>query len=181
MTGPRVIAWRSSDWFHLVVVAVLVAVLAGVTTLMNVVFTVTRVEGESMLPALQPDDHLLFTRGYGTPHAGDIICFLAEENDGSTVRVIKRVIGVPGDTVEIIGDVAFVNGVSSDVAPGVRIGNVSGRLRPVAVPEGHIYVLGDNRPTSLDSRATGVVPLASVIGKGVAVILPLRRFRVIDE
>lgn len=165
---------------HLVFVAVLVAVLASLITLLYVVFSVIRVEGESMLPALEPGDRMLITRGYGVPRAGDIVCFTADEGDHSA-RVVKRVIGVPGDTIQIVGDTAYVNGVISNVAPGAVVSDDIHRLGPRIVPEGSVYVLGDNRPISLDSRMTGPVPIESILGKGVAVILPLHHFHMIDE
>lgn len=180
MESPRFIAWRSSDWLQLVFVAVLVAVLASLITLLYVVFSVIRVEGESMAPALEPGDRVLITRGYGVPRAGDIVCFVAEEG-GHSSRVVKRVIGVPGDTIQTVGDNAYVNGVISNVAPGAVVSDDIHRLGPLVVPEGSVYVLGDNRPISLDSRFTGPVPLSAVLGRGVAVILPLHHFRMIDE
>lgn len=161
-------------------VAVLVFVLAAVLTLFGAVFTVVSVDGGSMNPALEHGDRLFLTRGYESPQRGDVIAFRFLESDGRSVALIKRVVALPGDTVEIIGDSAWVNGEMSADAPTARVGTTGVRFSPVVVPEGSVYVLGDNRPVSLDSRFIGPVPQGDVIGKAVAVILPVTRMRGID-
>ena len=88
---------------------------------------------------------------------------------------MKRVIGLPGDTVEIRGDVAYVNGVPEPhrgqmVDPGHAVTTPA-----VTVPPGEIYVMGDNRPLSEDSRYIGTVPLSGVKGTVVAIFAPIQR------
>jgi len=177
---PRLIKWRSADRRYLPILAILVFALAATITLLYVVFEFSHVEGDSMLPALQHNDRLLVTRGYDAPQRGDIVAFDATDQDGQRVSLIKRVIGIPGDSIEMVGDSAYVNGEPSSVAPGALIGTDSRTLGPLTVPEGTVFVLGDNRPISLDSRFIGAIPLSSITGRAHSIVLPLSRFGRID-
>lgn len=180
MQRPSFIPWRPGDRLYLPLLAVLVFVLAATITLLYVVFSVSRVDGDSMAPVLEHNDRLLLTRGYDQPRRGDVVAFTATTRDGQEESLIKRIIAVEGDEVEIVGDVAYVNGESSSVAPWAIVGNDSYHLKPATVPEGTVYVLGDNRPVSLDSRFIGVVPLKSIKGRGYAIVWPISRLSRID-
>jgi signal peptidase I len=179
MQPPRFIPWRDSDRSYLTL-AVLLAVLLGMLIgTLYIVFTVVRVDGDSMAPVLLDEDRALVTKRYSNPRRGDIIS-LAMLDSGTSQGALKRVIGLPGDTVEVVGDVAYVNGQPSESAPDAVIGPDATLFEAIEVPEGAVYVLGDNRPVSLDSRFVGVIPLAQVQGKVVAIISPVTRFHVID-
>lgn len=180
MSGVRLITWRDEDARYLPLLVALVAVFAALVALLYIVFTVVRVDGDSMAPTLLTDERVLMTRGYDHPRAGDIVAFSIEDPYSAKDELIKRVVGVPGDTLTIEGDLVWVNGTLSAVAPQARIGTGYGSRYDVDVPEGTVYVMGDNRPFALDSRDFGPVPLERVEGKGVAVLLPLTRFRIID-
>lgn len=165
---------------RLVVPAVLLAcVLALVVNVFYRVNTVVTVAGSSMEPALQDRDKLLVTRGYTRPRRGDIV---VTKNGAGAIGVVKRVIALPGDSVEIVGEIAYVNGVREDFAPRVinGPGDVSLQAGPVTIPPGHVFLLGDNRPMSDDSRHFGPVPLDEVQGKVVAIWAPVYRFHVFD-
>jgi signal peptidase I len=121
--------------------------------------------------------HVPYTKGrilrFSTPKRGDIIVFVFPEDPDKDF--IKRVIGVPGDTVEIRQKTVFVNGRPID-EPYVRFAdgrNPDGYLRsrdnmaPVRVPEGKLFMLGDNRDRSYDSRFWGFVDMDAVIGKAL--------------
>lgn len=181
MSTPRFILWRRTDKGFLLLVAVLVFVLAGSVTLLYGVNTVRKIDGPSMEPTLIQGDRILVTRGYRAPAVGDVVSLITVDREGQEVDLIKRVIALPGDTVEIVGDSAYVNGVLSAAAPRAQIGTQSYRLGPMTVPEGAVYVLGDNRPVSLDSRMLGFVPITSVRGKATAIIFPPARMGTIDE
>lgn len=181
MGAANFILWRPSDGRHFLSLMALVAILAALVTLLYVVFTVIRVDGDSMLPALEHNDRILVTRGYSNPQAGDIVAFFAVDYDGTRIRVVKRVVAVPGDSVEIVGDSAYVNGELSLVAPTATVSPDGQRTGSITVPEGTVFVLGDNRPDSLDSRIFGPIPLTSVIGRAKAIILPPSRVRRLTE
>lgn len=135
-----------------------------------------RVSGPSMLPTLHGGDMVLLTKSYPQPRRGDII-FTEVSERGRPVEVVKRVIGLPGDTVEIRADVAFVNGVEEPQL-GQYVDPAGGdSVAAYAIPEGSLYVMGDNRPDSEDSRYIGPVPLSGVMGRVVAVYAPVYRMR----
>ena len=121
--------------------------------------------------------HVPYTNGrilrFSTPKRGDIIVFVFPEDPKKDF--IKRVIGVPGDTVEIRQKTVFVNGKPID-EPYARFAdgkNMDGILRardnlpPVRVPEGKLFMMGDNRDRSYDSRFWGFVDMDAVIGKAL--------------
>jgi signal peptidase I len=106
---------------------------------------------------------------FGEPQRGDVVVFTPPE-PGQDKPYIKRVIGLPGDTVEIHDDGVYVNGTRIE-EPYLEGGTTTCRTGSeefcgsVTVPEGSIYVLGDNRNNSEDSRYFGPVPQNRVIGK----------------
>ena len=152
----------------------------------------------SMEPTLMPGDRVIVAKVpyyFGDPQRGDIIVFEepdpADEPDRSVVGeithwlgqglgfsppdhpdYIKRVIGEPGDTVWARGGNVYVNGVKIS-EPYLPDHIRTARFPKTKVPEGKLFVMGDNRPNSLDSRfGLGFVPIDRVIGKAVVVIWP---------
>ncbi|MHB1135250.1 MAG: signal peptidase I [Coriobacteriia bacterium] len=178
MAEHRFILWRDSDRRYAIIAGVLAVTLGIVVSLLYVLFTTVRITGPSMEPALYDQDRVLITKGYDAPARGDIVSATVPDEHGRPVRVIKRVVALAGDTVEVFGDRAYVNG---ERVPGGSNGEDKGAWIPAfIVPEGSVFVLGDNRPLSYDSRLVGPVPLENVRGSAVAVILPLHRFSIID-
>jgi signal peptidase I len=121
--------------------------------------------------------HVPYTKGrilqFSTPKRGDIIVFVFPEDPGKDF--IKRVIGVPGDTVEIRRKTVLVNGKPLD-EPYTRFADgtdaelmvrTRDTLPPVRVPAGKLFVMGDNRDRSYDSRFWGFVDMDAVIGKAL--------------
>jgi signal peptidase I len=144
--------------------AVAIAVLTGGSS--DGIVTVT-VASASMLPTLKPGDTVAVdTNAYDSalPSRGDIIAFrLADFPDNVS---LKRVIGLPGDSVEEVEGVVSVNGQVLD-EPYADLDHMSGSW---TVEEGYVFVLGDSRANSNDSRYTGErgmgqVPIADIIGK----------------
>lgn len=177
MTRPSLIAWRSTDMRFLPLLAVLATMLAVLIVVLYVVFTVVRVEGYSMAPALHPDDRVLSTRGHDAPAVGDVVLLHVPGVPGS---MIKRVVAVSGDEIEVLGDVIYVNGELSDVAPTAYIDtDARGRMK-LTVPADAVFVLGDNRPEALDSRHFGPVPMDAIEGNVIGIILPLTRAGALD-
>lgn len=105
-----------------------------------------RVAGESMAPTYRPSDLLLTTpvgRAGARPRRGDVVVLRR-----ARVRMIKRVVGVPGDVVELEAGRLFVNGTSADGRVRIR----GARTEIWRVPAGHVFVAGDNPAVSDDSR-----------------------------
>ena len=131
-------------------------------------FRVANVVGSSMEPTLQNDDRIIITNATTAYEFGDIVVIYRQDD----VSIIKRVIGVEGDVVDIdfdTGDV-FVNGevLSEDyILEPTHRSFTDGPEFPLTVPEGTVFVLGDNRNNSLDSRSgeIGLVDTNSIVGK----------------
>lgn len=173
------IVWRESDRRVLVVAAALAIVLGVVVSALWIVFGTARVNGMSMKPALLDQDLVLITRGYDEPARGDIVSATVPDEHGRPVGILKRVVGLPGDTVDVHGDSVAVNGVP--VPPPTGEARTYGpRFPQVVVPDGHVYLLGDNRFRSYDSRILGPVPQTAVRGRVAAIVLPFSRFSIID-
>jgi signal peptidase I len=130
-----------------------------------------RVEQESMQPTLQPDQHLLIdklTPRFDSYSRGDIIVFHPPDSGPDSTPFIKRVIGVGGDHVEIRDGAVWVNGARLKEDYVAKDGDTEA-LDPEEdawdVPEGMLFVLGDHRSHSVDSRSFGLVPVESVVGR----------------
>jgi len=122
------------------------------------------VHGQSMEPSLEEDQRLivdLVTYHLREPQRGEIIVLDLPERE-SGPPLIKRVIGLPGDTVEIKGGAVYVNGKS--LQEPYLDQNTAGAMPSQLVPEAHVFVLGDNRGCSNDSRYFGMVPFEDIVG-----------------
>ena len=139
------------------------------------------VQNISMMPTLAEHDRMIVRNLLYTPDRGDIIVFSRHDfEDGAAL--VKRVIGLEGDVIDIdtISGLVYVNGIAlyepyvNDLTR--RLGSVH---FPFTVPAGHVFVLGDNRNNSLDSRDIdiGAIDEREIIGQVVAVVLPLNRAR----
>lgn len=134
---------------------------------------VFRVEGESMLPTLAHGDRLLVNKlvyRFREPTPGEVVVIADPANPHR--HLVKRVIAVAGDEVAVEGDAVWVNGRLLD-EPYVHPGSPGTyRAGPLTVPEGYVWVMGDNRGASLDSRLLGPIPVARVEGRAVALLWP---------
>jgi signal peptidase I len=158
----------------------LVAVLAALGVRSYVV-QVFLVPSGSMLPTLQIGDRLVVDKLFGLAHSiheGDIIVFHRAPGDTDTQFpiLVKRVIGLPGQTISSKGDTVFING-RAIAEPWLRAMNTTATC-PQAdfdIPTTHIapgqyFVMGDCRGNSSDSRAWGTVPVGNVIGRVFLVV-----------
>jgi signal peptidase I len=170
--SPPGVGRRILRFFREILETVLPAIL--IALLINIfVGQATRVEGQSMEPSLHTDQRLVVekvTYRFHGPERFDVVVLrLPEQSDE---LLIKRVIGLPGETVEIKGSHVYINGTMLD-EPFLTEAMRQGRQITVTVPPLHIYVLGDNRNHSNDSRSFGPIPLDNVIGRAWVSYWPL--------
>jgi signal peptidase I len=144
--------------------------------LIDTVIARVRVENYSMLPTLQPGEFLLvnkFAYRFGEPKQGDIIVFHFPQDPQEDY--IKRLIGLPGDTIRVENGMVSVNGQSL-VEPYISAPpSYSGEW---SVPENAYFVLGDNRNQSSDSHSWGFVPVENVVGKALLIYWPLGEMKI---
>lgn len=168
------------EWVQAIVVAFVVAMF-----LRSFVFTMVEVDGSSMEPTLHHQQRLLVTRFDKTYEQGDIIIFRPVSEPERPY--IKRVIATEGQTVSFDFDTGnvYVDGEAlseayiADSIDSMHFGSFNPYTKPEAVvPEGHIFVMGDNRNNSSDSRLddVGMVNVDSVIGKAVLRWWPVTEF-----
>ncbi|MHB0877430.1 MAG: signal peptidase I [Anaerolineae bacterium] len=134
----------------------------------------TRVDGHSMEPTLHDGQYLMVNKlayRFGEPHRGDIIVFRSPQ-DGDKA-LIKRVIAVPGDEVQIADGAVFINGAAISEPYLSPEATMVGSWGPLTLGEGEYLALGDNRNNSNDSRSFGPVTDSMIIGKAWFSIWPL--------
>ncbi len=155
----------------------LIVLLAAVILFFQILFDVSVVRGDSMEPTLRDGDRLLLTKSYREPAGRDIVVLEVIGESGEPEDLVKRVVALAGETVEVRKGIALINGVV-EPADSVQTSDDDGTYSdPAVVPEGHVYVLGDNRPVSLDSRYLGPIRLQAVRGRVVYIFSPLTRAR----
>jgi signal peptidase I len=138
------------------------------------------VQGVSMQPTLQSDEYVIVNKmayTWSTPQRGDVIVFHYPKDQSEDF--IKRVIGLPGDIIQLDKTHVIVNGVQLN-EPYISI-----PANPVpsswTVPAGQYFVLGDNRPASDDSRYWGYVPKDLIVGKSVVVYWPFSGWQMLNN
>ena len=151
-------------------------VLTVVAVLLLATFLVrhTLVQGKSMENTLLNGQHLLISDVNYEPKRGDVIVFVPLNQEDRSTPFIKRVIAVAGQTVEIRSGVVIVDGVSRD-EDYLTLSKGRSYYPETDVPEGYVFVLGDNRTNSHDSREddVGMVDVRSILGKVVCRVWPI--------
>ena len=141
------------------------------------------VDGASMEPTLH-DHEKIFVNKLGSVKRGDIIVI-----KGPGENYVKRAIGFPGDSVEVKNDQLFINGKQikepylSENLKQARLlgGKLTGDFGPLRVPAGSLFVMGDNRLKSMDSRnGLGLIKESAVIGKSEFVFFPFSDIRTVE-
>lgn len=137
-----------------------------------------QVEQYSMEPTLLPHDRVLvskFIYRFREPHRGDVVVLRYPRNPAR--NYIKRVVGLSGEKIRIKDGKVFVNG---QPMPETYInGHAMGDYGPFSVPADHVFVLGDNRNNSEDSRAFGPVKRELVVGQAIIVYWPFQRAKLL--
>ena len=177
---PEVQPEHQEDWKRFGLDILETIVLAVVLYLgINALSARVRVDGFSMIPTLQNGEYILVNRlAYktGQPARGDIIVFSLPADNGQDL--IKRVIGLPGETVHVSDGSVTINGVK---LKETYIAQDPLYFGDWIVPEGNLFVLGDNRNDSRDSHQWGLLPLENVIGKSVLIYWPQSEWQIINH
>lgn len=134
-----------------------------------------RIPTPSMVPTINPGDRVIGLRmsyWFSTPQRGDIVIFHYPDNEEELY--VKRVIGLPGDTVEIKNGLVYINGSTTPLDEPYLSEEPVNSYGPYNVPEGHYFVMGDNRNRSWDSRfwQNTYVEQEKIIGKAVFRLFP---------
>ncbi len=173
------------EWLRTIVFALLFAII------IMFFFTPTIVKEHSMEPNFSENDYVILSKKayefFGDPKRGDVIVFkshipLENGEKNHNKLLIKRVIGVPGDTIDINNGKVFVNGTELKedyISVDYTLGNVVDKK----VGKNQYFCLGDNRPVSLDSRSgtVGMVSRDSIVGKAVFRLLPVKKMGLIKN
>ena len=173
------------EWVYTLAIAIVIAML-----IKGFIFDIVRVDGSSMFPTLVDNDRLIVTKLGYTPKQGDIIILdseyknreeyfdrLAESKDKEEKYYVKRIIAMPGQTIDLVDgkvyvdgemlDEPYYDGLTTSIDPTVEY--------PITVDDNCVFVMGDNRTRSKDSRSSelGQVPFNAILGKSQVRIWPL--------
>lgn len=132
----------------------------------------------SMEPTLLPGDRVLVSKlsyRFGSPAPGNIVVFVAPKlEEPVEADFIKRIVGVPGTKVQEVDGEMIINGKRKN-EPYVRPDNPMADYGPITVPPGKVFVMGDNRANSKDSRYFGPINKSSLVGKAFFIYWPPSR------
>lgn len=178
----------SFDWVESLIIAIVV-----VGVVFTFIFRIVTVSGTSMFPNLQDGDRIVVSSWFYTPEQGDVV--VLKKTQGLNEPIVKRVIATEGQTVyidypngdvyvdgerlnetEYLGDMKTYMPHTADTLIDMPAGGLT-------VPEGYIFVLGDNREVSLDSRyeKVGMVDVRYVLGKAQLTLFPFNRFGAVES
>ena len=160
------------SWIQIIAAAVIIALVLN-----NFIIANSRVPSGSMENTIMTKSRVIGSRlSYLTddPERGDIVIF--HYPDDESVYYVKRVIGLPGETVEIVDGKVYINGSDTPLEEPYLPEPMEGSYGPYTVPEGSYFMLGDNRNNSTDGRSPelGVVDERCVLGRALFVLLPFQ-------
>jgi len=164
------------DWTKAIVIAILLTLF-----IRQFVFVIVTVDGPSMQPNLQTDERLIVTRYdfyLSAPKRGEIIiCRFPDPRFPD--RYVKRVIGLPGDTIEVKSGVTYING--QPLAEPYIHEPANQDFSKFLVPADTYFVMGDNRNDSSDSRVVGPIPKNDLIGRARYIVYPFDNFGKLED
>lgn len=166
MRGSR--SFRNVSFLLYIAMVVLIAL-----TIRSFIAEPIRVDGDSMIPTLVHNEDMLVEKmsyWFEVPQRGDIAIVFYP---GYTESCVKRIIGLPGETVAVKDGKIYIDGKELNESAYWN-GEIIGDMDPVTVAARHVFVVGDNRNGSKDSRnpSVGSIPYAKVVGRVVAVVYP---------
>jgi signal peptidase I len=192
---PQAVAPASQEWRRFLREVIETVGLAIILFFaINLVSARVRVEGFSMMPTLNDGEYVLISRvayTFGDYQRGDIIVFRPPMYpdapllqrlfgfpafDDKYEDYVKRIIGLPGETVKIVGGMVYINDVPLKEPYIAAAADYSNSW---TVPPGQLFVLGDNRNNSADSHAWGFLPKENILGKALVIYWPFSDFMVI--
>jgi signal peptidase I len=138
-----------------------------------------RIPSESMVPTLEVGDRVLankFIYRFSEPERGDIVVF-ESVGEGDDQKLIKRVVALPGDEIEVRNGTLLVNGEEQEEPYLNRGLPFNGSYQPTEIPEGEVFVMGDNRANSADSRVFGPLPVENIEGEAFMRFWPVSEIR----
>ena len=168
------------SWRAILEIVQALALAVVISVVLNLfVVQVTEVRQRSMEPTLEQNDRVLVSKldyRFGSPQRGDIVVFNPPVPD-ATIPYVKRVIAVGGEMVDLRNGNVFVNGRQVDIpqAHGATQSQAPQVVYPFSVPDGQVFVMGDNRTFSSDSRTFGPVPVGNIVGKVILRFWPFDR------
>ena len=173
--GRRVVR-ALGEWVLILSLAMLAAFI-----IRTYVFQTFYIPSVSMVPTLEVGDRIIVSKistSIGTIHRGDIIVFARPPREscggGDVTDLVKRVIGLPGETISSRGNKILING--KVIEQHWKTTRPLGReIGTVKIPQGQYFMMGDNRSASCDSRYWGTLPKRFIVGKVVMRIWPLSR------
>lgn len=172
----------STAWVRFILDVLETVLLAAILFLtINALSARVRVEGFSMVPTLQDGEFVLVNRlayQMGTHQRGDIIVF-HHPSGQKQEDLIKRIIGLPGDHIRADGGSIYVNDVQLKEAEYTK--DPPAYTGDWIVPDGQLFVLGDNRNNSSDSHQWGFVQYDDIVGKAVVIYWPLSEMKLVEH
>lgn len=183
---------RTTDWKREAIDWAKALAVAGILVIVIRVFLFSPyiVDGPSMQPNFHTGERIIVNKilyDIREPKRGEIVVF----HSGYEADYIKRIVALPGETIEVQGDEVIVDGqrlpepyIQAEVDAAAAAGGSYNRTKNSArqtVPEGHVFVMGDNRPNSHDSRDIGFIPFEDIVGRADVVIWPIGAIRLIEH
>lgn len=180
--APTSVLGLLRDWLPVLVIALILTVI-----IRFFIFQPYEIPSSSMVPTLEPGDRVIVNRlSYvgGDLDRGQVVVFDRPPSLPGTDDMIKRVVGLPGETVRFQNNAVYVgllrmvepyltDGQTTNARtgiPGCAASNIGAST--CVVPEGHVFVLGDNRGVSVDSRTFGPIPIETIIGRATVRVWP---------
>lgn len=167
------------SWMKVILLAAVVLLIAR-----HFIFEPVEVHGQSMMPTIADDDRIILLKISTIEHFDLIVFKVADEKN-----YLKRVVGTPGDTVEVSSGDLYINGVMAEepyLQKNRLLASHSGNSQltkdfpKVTVPSGYYFVLGDNRLNSVDSRMIGFIKEDDVIGEVLFRLSPIEQLGTIE-
>ncbi|PMQ01310.1 MAG: signal peptidase I [Dictyoglomus sp. NZ13-RE01] len=168
---------KGKEWYEFVETVVFAFILAFL--IKSFILQISYIPTGSMIPTLNEGEAVLVVRipyYFREPRRGEIIVFKYPLDPSK--EYVKRLIGLPGDRVEIKNGEVYVNGqkLVEDYVKRKSDDNYG----PITVPKDSYFVLGDNRPVSVDSRYWGFVPKKNLVGKAILLLWPPQKIHIVQ-